>query len=133
MVLSNCNICWDIILLFCVSSSILFICNVSVVGMLTYKSFMSKVTSLWFVFNLNCFSSCARVVEFLVLYWYGSVMCSLSVSVRNLASLWAGAFMLLTTVRIGVPSLCSFICAFKFGARGLFYERNLACFLLMIM
>ena len=43
-------------------------------------------------------------------------MYSLSVFVRNLANLYVGAFMLLTTGRMGFPCLCSFICAFSFGA-----------------
>jgi hypothetical protein len=45
-----------------------------------------------------------------------------------LSNLCAEALMLLTTGRMGVPCLCSFICAISFGACGLFCMRNLACF-----
>ena len=58
--------------------------------------------------------------------------CTLSILVKNLASLWAGALILLTNGRIGLPGLCNLISAFRFGACGLLCVRNLACFLLMI-
>ena len=48
----------------------------------------------------------------------------MSILVKNLASLWVGALILLTTGRIGLPGLCNLISAFRFGARGLFCVRN---------
>ena len=59
-------------------------------------------------------------------------MCSLSIFVKNFASLCAGALMLKITGRIGASGLYNFIRAFRLGASGLFCERYLICFLLMI-
>ena len=46
-----------------------------------------------------------------------------------LAALCAGAFVLLITGLMGIPSLCSLSKAFSVGRAGFFWIRYLTCFL----
>ena len=50
-----------------------------------------------------------------------------------LAALCAGAFVLLTIGRMGMPGLCSFGRSFSVGGVGFFCMRYLICFLSMIL
>ena len=87
-------------------------------GILTYRSFMSKVISLWFSFIFSFVRLLASVVESLTLYWLLKYKCLFSIPIRCLAILYDGVLMLFITGLIGFPGLCSFICAFSVGACG---------------
>jgi hypothetical protein len=50
-----------------------------------------------------------------------------------LATLCAGAFMLLMTGLMGVPGLCNFSRALRVGGAAFFWIRCLTCFLSMIL
>jgi hypothetical protein len=119
-------------LLFWAINNALVMFMVSSIGILTYKSLMSKVISWYLSFIVMFFRSCARFVEFFTLYWYCSCIYDFSVFEMNLASLYVGAFILLTTGLIGVPILCNFIWAFSVGAWGFLCMRCFVWFLFMM-
>jgi hypothetical protein len=64
--------------------------------------------------------SLARLVEFMVLLRLSKYRHCLSISFSFLAVLYVGAFLLLTTGRIGMFGLCNFSCAFNVGEVGFF-------------
>jgi len=60
------------------------ILNVSCIGMLTYKSFVSYVIILWFSFIFSFCKSSANAIEFLTLYWLLRCTCQLIITIRCL-------------------------------------------------
>ena len=66
-----------------------------------------------------CFSSWISSAEFLTLNAYGSEANCLILVVRSWESLYAGAFLQLTTGRIGWSGLCSFSDLLLWGLKGL--------------
>src|SRR5215470_9348250 len=109
----------------CVSSLFAFILSlmifmVSLIGILTYKSFISAVISLVFSLHFRLFKKCAIEVELFKVYVCLGCIISCSFTFMNLAILCVGAPMLFMTGLIGMLSLCSLSLAFSLGATGFF-------------
>ena len=94
------------------------ICLVSLMGMLEYTFVMSREANMDEGVIGVCFSSRISSVEFLRLNVYGSKANCLILVVSSWESLYAGAFLQLTTGRIGWSGLCSFIRPFIVGTEG---------------
>ena len=91
---------------------------VSLMGMLEYMFVMSREANMDVDVTGVCFSSRIISVEFLMLNVYGSEANCLILVVSSWESLYAGAFLQLTTGRISWSSLCSLIRPFIVGAEG---------------
>jgi hypothetical protein len=89
--------------------------SVSCIGMFTYKSFMMYVIILWCLFIVSFVRLSASSIEFFTLYWLLRCRCLFIISTRRFANLYDGAFVLLMAGLMGLPGLCSFIWAFRFG------------------
>ena len=71
---------------------------VSVIGILTYRSFISNAINLCFVLILSLVRSCARVVEVIIVWWLSRFKCCCKILLSLLAALYKGAFLLLSPV-----------------------------------
>ena len=91
------------------ASMFLRICLVFLMGMSEYMFVMSREANMDVGVIGVCFSSWTSSVEFLMLNVYGSEANCLILVVSSWESLYAGAFLQLTTGRIGWSSLCSYI------------------------
>jgi len=78
---------------------------VSVIGMLTYRSFMSNVINLCFLLMLIIGRSCGRVDELTIVLWFSKLKYCCRILLSFLAALYEGAFLLLITGLIGLPAL----------------------------
>ena len=79
------------------------------VGIFVYMFEISNDANFTSGTNCICEISFISWVEFWTLYALGIGICVFSGFVSILASLYDGAFLKLTTGRMGVPSLCIFI------------------------
>ena len=66
---------------------------------------MSSVISLCLLLMLSRVRSCARVDEFVIVYWLSRFRCRCKILLRFLAALYDGACMLLITGLIEFHSL----------------------------
>ena len=73
-----------------------------------------------FLLIFNCMRSLANVLELVMLYWLSRCKWLFKIVFSFLAALYAGAVLLLTTGRMGVFGLCSFIRALSVGGDGVF-------------
>ena len=92
---------------------------VSVMGMLQYILEMSREAKEVEGVNGVCHNWFIRSEEFVMLNALGSAARRLRLWVKDLESLYAGAFRQLTRGRMGWSSLCSLIKPFMVGAEGL--------------
>jgi len=93
-------------------------CLVSLMGMLEYMLVMSREANVDVGVTGVCFNFRISSVEFLKLNVYCSEANCLILVVSSWESLYAGAFLQLTTGRIGWSGLCSFIRPFIVEAGG---------------
>ena len=100
-----------------VTSSRIFL--VSVMGMLEYISEMSREAKEVEGVNEVCRNWFKKSEEFVTLNALGSAAGRLRLWVKDLESLYAGAFRQLTRGRMGCSGLCSLIKPFMVGAEGL--------------
>jgi hypothetical protein len=113
-------------------SCCLVIVRVSFIRIFTYRSFMSYVIISRLSFILSVEMLRARFSEFCVLYWFSSCRCCFKISFSLFAILYVGAFLLLTTGRIGLFGLCSFRWAFRLGGFGFFWIKCLIWILVKV-
>ena len=78
-------------------------------------------------------SSCPRSVQLVQLFVLGKLIISRNLSCMYLASLYDGALMLLTAVRIGMSFVCIFSLALSIGDVGLSCVKYFAFCLSMSM
>ena len=80
---------------------------------------MSKVSNLCFLLIFNCVRLLANVLELVMLYWLSRCKLLFKIVFSFVAAFYAGV-VLLTTGRMGVFGLCSFIRALSVGGDGVF-------------
>ena len=133
MVFSSVMSWWVVFWLLCALRWAWVMSRVSCMGMLTYRSLMSNMRSLWWLLIFRFTNSFARVLELTVLKWFPRCRCMLKMVFSRLAVLCAGALVLFTTGLMGLLGLWSFRRALIVGGDGFFWVRNLICFLSMIL
>jgi len=89
----------------CFNSCIVVMSMASVMGMFTYRSFMSSVINLCLPLMVSCIRSCARVDEFFTVYWFSKFRCPCKILLSFLAALYEGVCILLITGLIRLPYL----------------------------
>ena len=90
---------------------------------LVNRSFMSNYINLLLLWNWILCKSWATLCEFLVMKVFGKLTKPSNFLFSNLAVLYAGLCRLFITGRIGAPSFCVFIYAFRLGTLGFIFIR----------
>ena len=96
---------------------------VSLIGILTYRTLTSSVSSLCLLLILSFNSSLARLLGLMVTYSLSRCRWLLKIVFSFLVVLYAGAFLLLVTGLMGMLGLCNFSKTFNVGGDGFLCVR----------
>jgi len=87
---------------------------VSVMGMLTYRSFMSSVINLCLLLMLSHVRSCARVDKFIIVFWLSRFRCR-KILLSFLAALYDGGLYVINHWSNQITFFVKLYLCFKYG------------------